>query len=1029
MGIRKIKGKIGLFITTLLFMQMMNVIFVYSTEWITIPDSDNKNTSIYPYVMTNFYSNYTKRFYVFAKLDTNTIGYSSSYDGFNWFSWRILIQKIEPIANDPDDFDIWLEPNGKDFWYAYVWEYPGLDDGLVRKGYLTQTGVHGWYDKEYDISHPSSRHIKSISICSDIWGYPVVLASTYKIVATRYVVYYFVGEYNKGTWKEKYVTGWGEYSGDSFDYEYPRNVKVLPVGNKIIMYMGVYGVNNLYTLNSKELNQITNVYSNNWVIFSDMSGDGTKGSRRWDATSYKKYTVVAYITYGAKFYTSSHKESIAGFGNTTLHDQFIVTAITPQIISNPEGNLTLICYRWNTGLINYTTRYANHTWKSFPNTLINDSNSYPHSRINTPNRNYSPIPIVWYNGSFSILHSYWLGNVSIPFQFINATLYNSDGSINKGWLFQGEVYDLVTYVKNATLFYINFTDSRNNIKFVYDRDLKEMYAETARENVIGVIYTNNQTYSGDVYKLTWRFILGINIVDNVNIDLQYYIYNSVYDSYMIGSTGLTVNIYNLGGKTYYTFSGDAGKVVGGHPYEIYVTNSSIPGGSFAQAFVLKRKWQHFHALFSLDFGDPECPDHDENSGKVQFGIQYMNMSTGSYESSFRVNLYVYSGAIDDTMFNKKCWIKIKVEWKNYDENGDYVVRKTDYITAWYDGGPDKENRTTARFFVDMWFSDFNDSTIVAGRVNSYYYGMNETGWLLWSNWKPFITSNEVSTFVDDFRNPLGNVISSMDIDLIKHWALVQKLTDEGTGESGDEDCDTHTWTLTNFEEYHHKIADDRMRGIEHPPYEETKIIDMPQSGFVSTIYNAISSLGTIIWLGALKFVRILWSSMGSILIWAFGEGFVGFFSRVLEFIISIPQIIFKLLNQLSFMITYLVDVIDKSFMFLGSTIYRFLYLTGKMITTFLEFWNQLTSLFTGGWSNIGNLWEEWSLEQWIELFLIAVLPMMWLDRIGNSKDPFNTAIGDLKTFIGMFIGTLKFFIDMFTFIKNLISAILDRLPI
>ncbi len=1023
----------------LLILLSLEISNVYSVPVLIFDNAEDQAIYGHAYGTRTFYSNYTKRFYIFSDLESDGISYSTSWDGKKWSSWKDLITHLDPISIDPELHDFWLERNGRYIHYAEIWTYPSPNHLLYRKGELLKNGNINWLEDVQFVTNGvelgGREPIGGVSICTDSQGWVFIAFTGYKAVASPYFPYCYVNNRTDGIWNTYYYDtfNWGWNPDD----DWINKNKVLPINNTMLWLCVCFDVGN----------NLADCYSNEWsgtgwyvgkAIWWDTAWTGNP-QRRWEAVSYGNNAICAYnIRSGGRqrLYTKEfhyYGGNIGSWGNTTEHGNYDESFgyPMPHLSSNQEGNITLL---WGTNtdrsLVEVRKRWSNHTWQTKYNIYDYDWDMFwTHTYFSTTEYTYSPLG-VWFQDFSNITDLYYdtlWENITLPFDFINVTIYNSDGSINNGWLFQGEVYDIVSYVINSTMFWLNFTDGRNEVRFIYDRNNREMYAETDRENVIGILYTQNLTYSGDIYRLTWRFVLGINILDNIEIMIEYYIYNEEFDDFFVGDTGLEINIYNLGEKVYYTFSGDAGKVVGGHPYEIYATNSSIPGGSFAYAYVLKRKWQHFHTLFSWDFGDHECPDHDEETGKVQFGIQYLNGT--SWTSSFRVNLYVIAGTVNAPFlgFGGKNWVKIRVDWSNYDAMGYYSVIKSDYITAWYDGGPNKENRTTVRLFVDMWISSLNQSTVVAGRVNSYYYGMNQTGFLLWQNWKPYITSTEVSTFYDDFRNPLGNTISSLDIELIRHWCLLQKLVDLGSGEMGDENCDTHTWTVKGFTELHHKVADDRYLGIDAPPYEETKVIDMPQSGFLAVIFKALSSLGTVIWMGALKFVRTLWSAMDQILEWMGLPS--GLFSRIMEFILSIPQLFIVLLNQIGFMITYSIQIILDMFTVIGLMIYRILYFSGMFVNMIVSYYNQIVSLFTGGWENIRNLWDMFDLQLWIEFFLIGIFPLWEFYRITNAKDPLEQLKKDVEFFWGIIsgiFGIFKMFLDL---IKSIIGAIRDVSPI
>ena len=98
-------------------------------------------------------------------------------------------------------------------------------------------------------------------------------------------------------------------------------------------------------------------------------------------------------------------------------------------------------------------------------------------------------------------------------------------------------------------------------------------------------------------------ILDKNIVDSYNVSLDYYTYNNYTESDDI--TGDYRNIYNLGGKVYYDFTGDAGRVTGGEPFQLYVNQT----GAIADTSAVFRKLQHWRMLLELDFSPTWSVNH------------------------------------------------------------------------------------------------------------------------------------------------------------------------------------------------------------------------------------------------------------------------------------------------------------------------------------------------------------------------------------------------------------------------------------
>jgi hypothetical protein len=273
----------------------------------------------------------------------------------------------------------------------------------------------------------------------------------------------------------------------------------------------------------------------------------------------------------------------------------------------------------------------------------------------------------------------------------------------------------------------------------------------------------------------------------------------------------------------------------------------------------------------------------------------------------------------------------------------------------------------------------------------------------------------------------STLLEPNDIEIVRQWARIQKLTDVPTGEAGDEDCDTHTWILKDFREYHHKVADDKYIGVGEPPYEETKVIDMPHGGLVATIYRALESMGRIFWAGALAFQKIVWGAMDTFFEWA-GFG-ANFWSRATYFLMLLPNMIVEFVAQAGNFVDWIISIANYMFNFIGVTITRVITFLGWIVNVWIRYARGIISLFTGGWTNVGDIWTQYSMEDWIVLFLTILYPYYQIKRWYDSDDPFQTMMEDIRTYISWFNGLISFFMRMTDYIMKMINIIIQALPI
>lgn len=586
------------------------------------------------------------------------------------------------------------------------------------------------------------------------------------------------------------------------------------------------------------------------------------------------------------------------------------------------------------------------------------------------------------------------------------------------WLFMGEVYTLDATFNFASYAEINFTNINNVIQFTYDNDTKIMNLETEGEFIAGLILAQRSVnYSTQEFNFTWKFILNKNILDELNVTFNHYCEDDINVLITGGATNITRNIYNLGGFVSYEFEGDAGRRIGGDALEIHHTNST---GTGAYVDVIYRRLQHVHLAFALDVEDNDCFDVDELSGVVEFGLKYYNES--AWHTILFSELFIVNGAVDPAGAGAgKAFIIPYISWNSRQDTGYVSTVRSDTLSGYPECGDDVNAPVTnSKFYLDLWFNSMNYSTTIGGRISTKYYGMDETGWLFWNSWRPVMVNETESMFFDDLRDWNGSILQVSDIELVKFYIRVLKI---GAGSGS---CDTHTWMITE-PEFSKTLAGDRMQAINTPEGIDTLVIDMPSTGFMQPITKAIQGIGIAIWMSALGFIKILFGAMDSFFY------FIGFpagtFTLIVDYVLTIPDFMISLIGHLANLIGNMGTQVTRLFALIAVGLPQFLYGTGILVTTFIEYVNQIRSLFTGGWTGISNFWTSLELAQWVELFVIAVLPFMWLDRVFSSKDSFKTAREDIGWMFKMIFALVDLGSWLIRMIGSMIQAIRNILPI
>ena len=527
---------------------------------------------------------------------------------------------------------------------------------------------------------------------------------------------------------------------------------------------------------------------------------------------------------------------------------------------------------------------------------------------------------------------------------------------NNGYLFEGELYDISINSSYSERGYLQLSDGYDVWRYQFVNDTNSAFINITSEtsdidkqfivNMIKstMIRTHEYTF------ITWRFMLGMNIVDSYNLSISYYIENNFNN--VSGLTGTYVNIYNLGGQVQYSIEGNASRIIGGDAFDIGVLDSN----DVITASAIYRRLQHVHIL-------PEWFFNNSISGfnlniyadmELTFGMDYTFSNTSEWVTGWKCKLQTVGGEVgNDGIGTDGSWIKIWVGWYNQD-----IFIKSDYIYANHYGYDPATSSFTPRkstqLWVDLWFNKLNASTVVGGRVNSYYNGMREDGWFLWADWSPMIGNITSSMFFDNLLNSGGNIETSRNIELVKFYTTLEKKTD---------DTDNIFTYVHNYEIFNWKIADDRMMGVDTPIFVEPKNIDTPQQGFLAPLYKAIESIGSFFWGGMLGGLKTLIGAMDSLLSFigspvsmsAMIEWVMIQASVISSWMIYVTEYALSMITVFTSMLTLMLQVIEN-------TVNTMLWIFGTVIAFPLHIMNFIIAIING---------ETYTISGWVFDFTSA----------------------------------------------------------
>jgi hypothetical protein len=604
------------------------------------------------------------------------------------------------------------------------------------------------------------------------------------------------------------------------------------------------------------------------------------------------------------------------------------------------------------------------------------------------------------------------------------------------WLFKGEVYNLNATVQNANEAEFNLTDGYHTMIFYYNNlttpITQKVYTLDAdgtliNEEVIGGISTYHLLAASNITYLRWKFILGINVLDILNTTLTYKLVSwnttNLISVSISGITNSTVNIYNLGGKAEYQFVGDGYHVVGGHPFELAATNSSLViGGSYAESWLIYRRLQYVHLLAELDMdNEVEAVEHFEplvNIGYVEYGIDYKleGEESDNWIEGWKCRIYAQEINVGTYgLGNDMAYIKMYVFWYN---RGDFIGGNEFYS---YHNGYDitphfPTNRRTFTFWVDLWFDKTNSSTVFGGRVNAEYYGYYEDGsaWWFTSEFRPMIGNVTSSMMLGNIRDADGNIIQSKKISLVRVISKVAK-TASGMGGLGDD----NTYKLRPYDILETNLATDRMEGINTPPIIDTGYLDIGGYGIWGFLINAINGLGD----GFFNLTKLFLSAADTVLSW-FGLPY-GTFSNIINFLSILPTMLISFLNIIYLMFVNVITVIVSGSSLFILTITGWVSIMLSTILLITNFINIFIDLFSGGYGTGVNIWTYYNIPMWLSLIML-LLPLMWFQRLARAEHPLSTIGGDIdliKTFATTMIGFFDWLFDKVLYIAQMFLSL------
>ena len=635
--------------------------------------------------------------------------------------------------------------------------------------------------------------------------------------------------------------------------------------------------------------------------------------------------------------------------------------------------------------------------------------------------------MIWVNG---VLAYSSFEHMPLEVKLGDLNILDSEGNIisNDGWLYEGELYRLRAVSTNPSYININVSDTRRTIAFEWYNSTGVMsITSTDGVNVFGLIngdMSYNETSGVRIFE--WYFVVNDNVVDCANRYWDAYMYSTINAPLIpletdIKDNWLYTNIYNLGGSVSYTMIGDGHRLAGGDVLDIEATSI----GSSAYTEVIFNNLQSVHILPELDYNGTWNSGtgrfEDFKGGYFEYGISYEidDVWVNGWKVRLFPHLTDYSVGHQNAGADNN-WIGWVVQWYKYDYDTSFWIKeRTDriYSNSWgYDeegATPDYHNRTSSQLWIDLWFSNHNSSSIVAGRVNSLYYGLYEQAtpfWFGYGEFRPMFGEERTSMYFSDLTDTNDEVTDSYGIGKVKFWTRITKLTQNES-----------PWRASNYEIKDYMLSEGRMRGIDNPPLVETRVLDSPASGFLSPLIRAIAGIAGAI-ARALRGTGLYAISLVDGLLTSIGlPPMLGIF---FDFLLGIYEIFALIYGSFRDIVSWMITSIENMISSLFLVIPRYLLLVNGVLMVFISYYTNFVLLFTGGIGNMNNFWVDYSVGDILQIYLIAVLPFTYIAKWESSKDPIGAIGEDAKSFIGFIMAVFEITRDLFNVAFDIIKSII-----
>lgn len=444
--------------------------------------------------------------------------------------------------------------------------------------------------------------------------------------------------------------------------------------------------------------------------------------------------------------------------------------------------------------------------------------------------------------------------------------------------------------------------------------------------------------------------------------------------------------------------GDSGTLPGGRDFNMFAYNDS---------YVFKdlywRNLQHIKMVPEIQF----------RAGYQYFqfnwGVDYI-LQDGTYQPG--LHLQLEPDAVSYTgVFASNVWINYTASW--YANNS---LIKSEDLYAFYHGEVyTAGDYGRVKFFIDFWFDAGNASSLQGGRINAYEFPMKDDSgaWFRWlsSNWgvKDDV-QKQSECMVPLIKYGAEEYINSERIEFVRVWS---SLSVPGAQYN-------QYVAAINYDVFDLTLGDNPLKGIQTPPWDETNMPAMRNTGVLGAIWSMFQGIAK--WIGD----NILF---GGLSLWT---TFVAFLDTIAGWL-GAPYFFTNLFNWIGEGFGYLINsagyawtVIASIFIMIGQLLAAFITTLGELITSFVTTLSMFVDFMGGGLGAAGNLWDTFQISTWITLAIIfypIYLIILW-DQKG-----LDAVITQLTWIFGILVWLYGFFRSLIELIIHFITGLIESIPV